>query len=100
MPKETWHGIPRGKIAWYPIIDYERCVGCGKCFEYCSLGTFELEEKDAKKRPIVRHPNNCVVLCTGCDEICAAGAIKHQSKKETRETIRKLRKKYPLTSKV
>ena len=52
MLKETWHGIPRSKITWYPIIDYDRCVGCGKCVEYCSPGTFELEEKDGEKRPM------------------------------------------------
>jgi len=98
MSEETWHGIPRSKISWYPIIDYEKCVGCGKCVEYCKLGTYEFEEKEGKKRPVVKNPNNCVVLCTGCDEICSAGAIKHPSKKETLEIIRNLRKNYALRS--
>jgi NAD-dependent dihydropyrimidine dehydrogenase PreA subunit len=95
MPEETWHGIPRCKRGGDPTINYEKCISCGKCVEYCTLGAFEFEEKDGKKRPVVKNPNNCVVLCTGCDEICPVGAIKHQSKKKTQETIKNLRKRYP-----
>ncbi len=97
MSEETWHGIPRSQIPWYPTIDYEKCVSCEKCVDYCKLGTFEFEEKDRKKRSVVKNPNNCVVLCTGCDEICPSGAIKHPSKKETRETIKNLRKTHLLS---
>jgi NAD-dependent dihydropyrimidine dehydrogenase PreA subunit len=96
MPEDDWHGIPRKEIPWYPTIDYEKCISCGKCVEYCKLGAFEFEEKDGEKRSTVKNPNNCVVLCTGCDEICPAGAIKHQSKKETGEIIRNLRKTHDL----
>ena len=49
MSEETWHGIPRNKIPWYPTIDYEKCISCGKCVDYCTLGTYEFEEKDGKK---------------------------------------------------
>lgn len=98
MPEETWHGIPRNKIPWYPMINYEKCVSCGKCVDYCTLRTFEFENKNGKKRPIVKNPNNCVVLCTGCDEICSSGAVKHQSKQETRKIIKKLRKIYSIRS--
>jgi NAD-dependent dihydropyrimidine dehydrogenase PreA subunit len=95
MSEETWHGIPRSKIPWGPTIDYEKCVNCGKCVDYCTLGVYEFEEKDGVKRSVVRHPNNCVVLCTGCETECPANAIKYPSKKETREIIKKLRKSYP-----
>ncbi len=91
MAEETWHGIPRSKIPWYPIIDYEKCISCGKCVEYCKLGTYEFEANEGKKIPVVKNPDNCVVLCNGCDEICPAEAIKHPSKAETRQIIRKLR---------
>ena len=92
MPEETFHGIPRSKIPWYPTIDYEKCVNCGKCVEYCKLGVYEFKENREKKEPIVKNPNNCVMFCTGCDGICPAGAIKHPSKIETRDIIRKLKK--------
>ena len=92
MPGKTFHGVPRNKIPWYPTIDYEKCVSCGKCVDYCKLGVYEFEEKQGKKRSVVKNPNYCVVLCAGCEEICPVGAIKHPSKTETREIIRKLRK--------
>ena len=94
MSDHTWHGIPRNKIPWFPTIDYQKCINCRKCKDYCKLGVYELEEHEGKQRSIVKHPNNCVVLCTGCDGICPAKAIKHQTKKETREEIKKLRKIY------
>lgn len=86
--EEDWHGIPRRKIPWYSTIDFEKCISCGKCVEYCTLGVYAFEEKDGKKRPVVKKPYNCMVLCAGCDEICPAGAIKHPSKKLTREKIK------------
>jgi NAD-dependent dihydropyrimidine dehydrogenase PreA subunit len=92
MSEKTWHGIPRSKIPWYPMIDYEKCVSCGKCVEYCKLGTSELQEKEGKRIPVVKKPYNCVVLCNGCDVICPAGAITHPSKKETTELIREMRR--------
>ena len=93
MPKEAYHGVPRSKIPWGPTIDYEKCINCGKCVDYCKLGAYKFEEKEGKKMPIVKKPGNCVVFCTGCEETCPVGAIKFPSKKETREIIRKLRKK-------
>jgi NAD-dependent dihydropyrimidine dehydrogenase PreA subunit len=96
MGEQTWHGIPRDKIPWYPMINYEKCVRCRKCIDYCTLGTYELKEDKGKNKPIVANPNNCVVLCTGCDSICPVGAITHQSKKQTREIIHCLRKTFPV----
>jgi NAD-dependent dihydropyrimidine dehydrogenase PreA subunit len=92
VPEETFHGVPRSKIPWGPTIDYEKCISCGKCVDYCKLGVYEFEENQGKKKPIITNPDSCVVLCTGCEEICPAGAITHPSKRETREIIRKLRK--------
>ena len=89
---ETWHDIPRDKIPWYPIIDYEKCLSCGKCVDYCTLGAFAWEEKDGKKRPVVKNPYNCVVLCTGCEDQCPSEAISHPSKEETLKIIRDLKK--------
>ncbi|HUT17255.1 MAG TPA: ferredoxin family protein [Acidobacteriota bacterium] len=92
MAEETYHGVPRNKIPWYPTIDYDKCTSCGTCVDYCKLGVYEFEENQGKKKPVVKNPNNCVVFCTGCNEQCPAGAIKHPSKKEAREIIKKLRK--------
>ena len=50
MSEESWRGIPRSKIPWGPKIDYEKCVNCGKCMDYCKLGVYEFEEKEGAKR--------------------------------------------------
>jgi NAD-dependent dihydropyrimidine dehydrogenase PreA subunit len=91
MSEETYEGVPRNKIPWYPTIDYEKCISCGKCVDYCKLGVYEFEEKQGKKRSVVKNPNNCVVFCTGCEEQCPAGAITHPSKEETQKIIGKLK---------
>jgi len=56
------------------------------------MHVFSIEGDEGNKRTVVKNPNGCVVTCTGCDPICPAGAIKHPSKQEFREKIRKLRK--------
>lgn len=96
MSEQTWQGIPRSKTLWSPTIDYEKCISRGKCVEYCKLGTYVVEEKKGKKHPVVKNLNNCVVLYSGCDSICPAGAISHPSKGRAREAIKALRKSYPL----
>jgi NAD-dependent dihydropyrimidine dehydrogenase PreA subunit len=98
MTEQTWHGIPRDKITWHPTIDYEKCTGCGKCVDFCSLGTYAFEDGNIERKPVVKNPNNCVVLCSGCDSICPVHAIAHPSKKQTHEIIRTIRKKYPIKS--
>lgn len=50
MSEETYEGVPRSKIPWDPKIDYEKCITCGKCVDFCHMGTFKFEEKNEKKR--------------------------------------------------
>lgn len=97
MSQKTYHGVPRNKIPWGPTINYEKCISCGKCVDYCKLGAYEFEEKEGKKMSVVKHPTNCVVFCTGCQEQCPTGAIAHPSKEKTRELIRKLQKQSSTT---
>jgi NAD-dependent dihydropyrimidine dehydrogenase PreA subunit len=90
MGEETFHGIPRSKIPWYPTVDYEKCVSCGKCVDFCHTETFGFEEKNGKKKSVVKNLNSCVVFCRGCEDICPVGAITHPPEEETRKTIRQL----------
>ena len=90
MSEETYEGIPRDKIPWDPKIDYEKCITCGKCVDFCHMRTFKFEEKNGEKRTVV-NPNRCVVFCRGCEDICPAGAITHPSEEITQAIIDKLK---------
>jgi len=92
VSEEMFHGVARSKIPWYPVIDYEKCLSCGKCVSFCKHGVIESEDFNGKKKSIVKNPNNCIVYCNECDKICPSGAIKHPSKLETGKIISKLRR--------
>ena len=85
------HSLHREKIPWYPTIDNEKCVNCGVCIEYCRLGVFDVGKKEEKK-PLVKNPFNCVVLCTGCEGQCPVGAITFPFKQKIRKLITELQK--------
>ena len=92
LKEEKFEGVPRNKIPWAPKIDYEKCITCGKCIDYCHVGAFDFEENEGKKRTVVKNPNSCIVFCRGCEDICPAGAITHPSEEETQKIIEKLQK--------
>ena len=92
VTEQEYKGIPRNKIPWYPTIDYDKCANCGICIDYCKLGVYDLVNDGEEKKSIVKNPNNCIVLCTGCKGQCPIGAIRFPSKQETRELIKKLKK--------
>jgi len=63
---------PDDWIAWYPVIDYDRCVSCGQCAEFCLFGAFEVEG-DGRVR--VARPARCKLNCPACARVCPASAI-------------------------
>ena len=89
---EEYHGINRAKIPWHPTINYDECINCGTCVDYCKMGVYTVEEEHGEKKPNVKNPGNCVVFCTGCEGQCPSEAISFPSKQETRELIKELRK--------
>ena len=56
------------------------------------MNAFGFEEKEGKKKTVVKDQNACVVMCRGCEDICPASAITHPSEKETQKIIEKLKK--------
>lgn len=58
---------------WFPVIDYEKCVGCLTCYNFCPNGVFSLDGD----KPKVDNPLACVEFCRGCQKICPEGAISY-----------------------
>lgn len=57
---------------WYPVVDYDRCGGCGECLNFCLFGVYGLDEQE---RIVVEQPDACRPGCPACSRICPAGAI-------------------------
>ncbi len=60
---------------WYPIIDYEKCIGCMSCHDMCQHGVYKTEGQNEK--PKVVYGNGCVYGCHGCKKKCPADAIRY-----------------------
>ncbi len=60
-----------GNDAWYPTIDKDRCTECGKCFDFCPFGVYEMV--DGRVR--VMHPTHCKNNCPACARNCPSEAI-------------------------
>ncbi|HEX2917417.1 MAG TPA: hypothetical protein VHN81_02805, partial [Edaphobacter sp.] len=81
--------LPRERIDWSPRINYDACLGDRACYEFCHNDVFTWDE--ANGRPIVAKPNNCVLGCDSCGQLCPAEAISFPSKDELRATMRQLK---------
>jgi NAD-dependent dihydropyrimidine dehydrogenase PreA subunit len=87
---QTYVGIPRKEIVWFPTVNLEHCDGCGECIRYCQHDVFTV----VSGKPVVAKPENCVVGCKACGWVCPTGAIKHPPKDSLREMLKQARTKY------
>ena len=60
-----------GEDAWYPVLDREKCVNCGKCHDFCLFGVYSMEDGEVK----VAQPLNCKNNCPACARVCPVGAV-------------------------
>ena len=58
---------------WFPVIDYDRCTGCGSCFDFCIFGVFDIQEDQGGVK--VANPYNCKDNCPACARDCPEEAI-------------------------
>ena len=76
--EETYQGVPRENIPWFPTVFEEKCNGCKECFDMCPTGVFIWDEETEK--PKVVYPLKCVVGCSSCAQICKPKAISFPSR--------------------
>ncbi len=87
-----WHGIEREKIDWHPEVDEDKCVGCGLCVTTCGRGVYKYDF--GEKKPKVVNPNNCMVACQTCSNLCPATAIHFAENNATREKVQEIIKDF------
>lgn len=63
--------VENGTDAWYPVIDKNRCIECGKCYDFCLFGVYAVENKHIR----VARPQNCKNNCPACARMCPSRAI-------------------------
>ena len=56
-----------------PIINQEKCIGCGTCADICNSDIFVFDRK-VDKCPVVKFPEECW-HCANCRTSCPCGAI-------------------------
>lgn len=71
VPKVLRWAMPLAKrvLSPRPVIEQEKCIGCGKCAEICPQNVITIENEKAKI-----HPDGCI-HCFCCHEMCPAKAI-------------------------
>ena len=68
---QTWHGIPRQEIPWYPTVDTDTCIGCTLCYLSCGRGVYVMKDN----RAVVVNPYDCMVGCSTCSTVCPVEAV-------------------------
>ena len=53
-----------------PVVDKDKCIGCGTCAEICPMQVFDIV--NGKAEPV--RADQCVG-CRACEMQCPAGAI-------------------------
>ena len=57
-------------MAFNPIVDTEKCIGCEECVDVCPVDVYEMQ--DSKSVPV--NADECLG-CESCIEVCEQGAI-------------------------
>jgi len=61
----------------FPVVDIEKCMGCGACYLNCPERVLQMEDHDGM-RSLSHYQFNCRT-CRKCEEICPKDAIEIKS---------------------
>lgn len=65
--------MPGEWTPWFPVIDRDRCVKCGKCVDFCLFGVYRKNPENGQIE--VCAPANCKTNCPACARMCPYTAI-------------------------
>ncbi|KNZ41191.1 DUF362 domain-containing protein [Acetobacterium bakii] len=65
----------RGLLVRKPVVDKDKCIGCGICEESCPLEKKAIKMVDRKRRRYPLYYYNRCIRCYCCQEMCPEGAI-------------------------
>ena len=77
--------VPVNTTNYIPVIDTDKCIGCGKCTNVCPMEAVAVSDKNTVKRKI-KHAEVNDKLCLGCGvcvKNCPVGAIRLERRKES-----------------
>lgn len=74
---------------WHPTIDTAACIGDRLCVEFCKNGVYAFD--DLAGHPVVARPQQCVLGCDACAQVCPVQAITFPSRQELRLMVRRNR---------
>ncbi|OKY77602.1 MAG: Pyruvate:ferredoxin oxidoreductase delta subunit PorD [Candidatus Methanohalarchaeum thermophilum] len=63
-----------------PVVDFDKCIGCAKCWEYCPEGCIIELEVDGKE--VYETDLDYCKGCGICSEECPVGAIEMELEEE------------------
>lgn len=89
---EKWDEIKKVSTNELPVIDLERCTGCGQCVDICAFGALEMK----KSKPLLNR-----FFCEGCgacEAVCPVKAIKMKKVKNGEIRVKKNVQGFPLVS--
>jgi len=67
-----------GVFKMKPVVDLDKCTGCGACVAVCPASPTVFEMKDVEEagtKSTVKHPDACIG-CNSCVTACPVEAIK------------------------
>lgn len=62
---------PDSPLPWFPVIDYDRCINCKQCMNFCIFGVYSINDGNIE----VTNPTKCKPNCPACSRVCPAQAI-------------------------